>query len=168
MTTACDLQLDVSRLDEFRPGYADLFTQYCAAKFEWDTLFAADVISNALRVFAISAIKDGVEIGEMHFMVTSPIVDEVIDVIMLNTPLLMWLETNISHGRMIHEPAYSHGGMDPVLGQLRYEWTISLLEAAGYPVDRKVMWPARLPADYKTCACTNDLEDCKYFRRPVN
>lgn len=158
------ITLTVHSLDSFRPGYATLFTEHCAQEFGWNNDFAERVVTDALRVFAVSAIAPRGEQALFRVrrtMVTSPLVDKVMDTILLNTPLLMWLEDQIG-GRMIHEPAYSHGVVDPIITNLRYQFTIHAMQAAGYELDREVIWPPQLPADYVTCSCDNDTKDCTW------
>lgn len=162
--TNATLPIDSTILNDFRPGYRDLFTQHCASEFGWDTDLAAAVITNAIRFIGICAIPPaGIEpLTETRMMISSPIVDKVVDTILLDTPLCMWLEQLFNGVRFVHVPAYAHGQTDPVMANLRYTMTIQLMQAAGYNIDNEI-WPERLPVNSQTCHCGNDLDDCLMY-----
>lgn len=146
--------VDETCLNDFKAGYANVFIQHVMGEFDWDYEFATEVTRDALRFMALCASSESV------IMVSSPIVDQVVDTIMLDSPLLIWLEKNIFGARIVHVPAYAHGIVDPVINNFRYDLTVAIMQAAGYELDRQVIWPARLPVGYQTCGNTNDLDDC--------
>lgn len=160
--------VDETCLEDYRPGYADVLVRHFSDEFGWTEEFTRLVIRDALRFLTVSAIPPtSPEVEdfpqEAHVLVCSPVVDKIVDAIFMDSPLLIWLEKTILHARMIHVPAYAHGATNRVLDNLRYEFTIRLMQSAGYELDRKSIWPRRLPVDYATCSCGNDLEDCKLY-----
>jgi hypothetical protein len=162
MTTAHRL-IDESIVDEYRPGYSNVLIQHFAQEFAWTELFTREVLRDALCFLSVCAIPPtGRKSDEAQVMVSSPIVDRMADALLLDTPLMIWLERNVFHCRMVHVPAYAHGITDRAITDARYEFTISLMEAAGYPIDRGIIWPHRLSPGYLPCEGGNDLEDCNW------
>jgi hypothetical protein len=154
--------VDEACLDGFRPGYADLFISYHAKKFKWTGEYVRTVTRDAIRFMALCAKPP----SSMR-MVSSPDVDKIVDAIMLDTLLLRWLEKNVFGAGIVHVPFYAHGVTDAGINNARYEFTIALMQAAGYEVDPKI-WPDRLPQDYATCTASNDLEDCQMYAQPFD
>lgn len=153
-------------LDSFKSGYADTFIKHFALKFDWTESFTRLVTRDALRFLELCALPPtGQEtLSETRVMVCSPVVDRIVDAIFLDSPLLAWLEKNVFSGvRVLHIPYYAHGESDPVINNAQYEFTIALMLAARYELDRVEIWPSRLPIGYLTCGCNNDLEDCKFM-----
>jgi hypothetical protein len=154
---------DARTLDDFRLGYTRAFITYHAQKFDWTIEFTEHVTRDAIRFLALSALPAAgmEESTEAQVMVSSPIVDKIVDAIFLDTPLLIWLERSVFDltSRLLHVPHYAHGETNPIISNLRYEFTIRMMRAAGYDVDEEI-WPPRLPIDYATCHCGNDLDDC--------
>lgn len=162
--------IDVATIDEttvngFRPGYDVALVQHLMKKFGWSSDLARRVLRDAIRFFAVSAIPpssgpddsdDGVR-WEPQTMVSSELVDCVVDEIFLNTPLLVWLETEVLHVRMHHVPSYEHGIVSPAIGQLRYEFTVSMMQAAGYELDDDI-WPAIVAE--RPCSVGGGWNDC--------
>jgi hypothetical protein len=141
--------VDETCLNEFKPGYADLFIRYFSRKFDW----TEDLPAAGQELLA-----------ESRVMMCSVVVDRIVDAIFLDSPLLAWLEKNVFDGvRVLHVPYYAHGESDPTINNMQYEFTIALMLAAGYELDRTAIWPPRLPVGYLTCGCSNDLEDCKFM-----
>lgn len=153
-------EIDETCLNDFRTGYTNVFIQHIMAKFTWDYEFAVAVTRDALRFMALCAMPDSSN------LISSPIVDDVVDTILLDTPLLMWLEKHIFGARIVHVPAYAHGITSRVITNARYEFTVALMQAAGYELDRQLIWPVRLPVNYETCTNRNDLEDCAMYALP--
>jgi hypothetical protein len=151
-------------VDDFRPGYSDLLITHFAKEFDWRPAFTREVLRDAIRFLSVCAIPPtGHESsGEAPVMVSSPIVDRMVDALLLDVPLMIWLEREVMHCRMVHVPAYAHGITDQAINDARYDFTVSLMEAAGYELDRAVIWPRRLPVGYRTCTNRNDLLDCEY------
>lgn len=153
-------------LDDFKPGYADIFIKHFALEFDWTEDFTRLVTRDALRFLELCALPPtGQEtLSESRIMVCSPTVDKIVDAIFLDSPLLAWLEKNVFDGvRVLHVPYYAHGESDPTINNAQYEFTIALMLAAGYELDRVEVWPPRLPVGYSGCGCNNDLEDCKFM-----
>lgn len=148
-------------LDGFRSGYADLFIDYHAKQFSWTPDYASAVTCDAVRFMALCA-KPPSSIR----MISSPDVDKIVDAIMLDTLLLRWLEKNVFGAGIVHVPFYAHGVTDPGINNARYDFTIMLMQTAGYEVDPQI-WPSRLPVDYATCTASNDLEDCQMYAQPL-
>ncbi len=152
--------IDETLLNEFRPGYADIFIEHFSQKHAWTTEFTREVLRDALRFLQLCAMSpSGVE---AYTMVSSPVVDKIADSILLDTPLLMWLEREVFGARLVHVPSYAHGMNESATNNLRYQFTVDLLLAAGYELDRQTIWPSRLPVDYLPCSSGNDLEDCNW------
>jgi hypothetical protein len=152
-------------LDDFKPGYADLFIRYFSRKFDWTEDFTRRVTRDALRFLDLCALPAAGQelLAESRVMMCSPVVDRIVDAIFLDSPLLAWLEKNVFDGvRVLHVPYYAHGESDPTINNMQYEFTIALMLAAGHELDRTAIWPPRLPVGYLTCGCSNDLEDCKF------
>jgi hypothetical protein len=152
-------------LDDFKPGYADLFIRYFSRKFDWTEDFTRLVTRDALRFLELCALPAAGQelLAESRVMVCSPVVDKIVDAIFLDSPLLAWLEKNVfDEVRVLHVPYYAHGESDQAINNAQYEFTIALMLAAGYELDRAEIWPPRLPVGYLTCGCNNDLEDCKF------
>jgi len=149
--------IDVARIDEmllndFRDGYLITFLDYHAKEFGWTTVFTRSVTRDALRFLGLSAIPlpDRESPEQMQVMVCSPIVDKIVDAIFLDSPLLVWLERNIFHTRLLHVPYYAHGETNPVRRDLRYSFTLALMRNDGYNLHPEI-WPEQLPANYKEC-----------------
>lgn len=139
-------------LNDFQPGYAGTFITYHAEQFGWDTEFTRRVTCDAVRFLALCAVPPAGQeaISEAHVMVSSPIVDKIVDAIFLDTPLLMWLENTFGVKRLLHVPYYAHGETSPAIRDLRYNFTLAMMCTAGYEIDSEI-WPAQLPANYKEC-----------------
>jgi hypothetical protein len=163
MTTSIDI--DETRLDAFRPNYADRFIQYHARKFDWTSEYIRRVTRDAFRFLALSALPPaGEETATAYVMVCSHIVDKIVDAIFLDVPLLIWLEREVFHVRLLHIPYYAHGVTDVAINNARYDFTISMMLSAGYQIDRDI-WPVRLPINYAPCHGGNDLDDCSVQRQ---
>jgi len=93
-------------------------------------------------------------------MVSSKVVDEVVDEIFLNTRLLVWLESDVLMVNLLmHVPSYEHGTLNSAIMRAHYDLTIAMMQAAGYEIDDDI-WP---PTAHSTCTASNDLEDCKMY-----
>lgn len=154
-------EIDETVLDDFRPGYVQLLVNHLVDETGWSEGFTAAVIADGLRFLSVCAIAPSGPAGPT--MVCSPIVDVAVDAIFLDTPLLCWLEQHVFGTRIQHVPAYAHGVTDPWISNIRYEAAIDLMRAAGYEVDRKVIWPTRLPVDYRPCQ-GGPWNDCQIVR----
>jgi hypothetical protein len=163
--------IDETKLEEFRVGYSDILVKHFASDFDWSEDFTRLVLRDALRFLSVCSIStssiESTSHRESQVMVSSPIVDRVVDALLLDTLLLMWLEREVFHSRFVHVPSYSHGIIDPAINNMRYEFTISLMQAAGYELDRDVIWPVRLPEGYLTCGNRNDVLDCEAWFIPL-
>lgn len=149
-------------LNDFRPGYADLFISYHAKQFGWTMNYATAVTRDAVRFMTMCAQPP----AGMR-MISSPIVDKIVDAIMLDTLLLKWLEKNVFGASIVHVPFYAHGVTDTGINNARYEFAIALMQAAGYEIDPDI-WPDRLPRGYMPCEDHgNDLEDCNMYAQPL-
>lgn len=154
--------LDETRLNDFRPSYTDLLIQHYSQEFGWDIDFTRLVLRDAVRFMTLCAITPD-DAAESRVMVCSPIVDKIVDALLLDTPLLLWLEYHVFGGvRLVHEPAYAHRTYNQLINDMRYEHTVSLMQAAFGSIDRDVIWPCRLPVGYQTCTCGNDTKDCTW------
>lgn len=154
-----DTNIDETLLDDFQPGYTETFTVHLARKLGWTTELSGRAIRDALRFLAVSAVPPpGEESREARVLVSSPIVDEAVDAIMLDTPLLMWLERTLLGARMIHVPAYAHQA-DAAINEIRYEFTLAMMRAAGYELDEQI-WPPRLHAGARPCNVGGGWDDC--------
>lgn len=149
-------------LNDFKPNYLSVFATYHAKELNWSTEYTIHVTRDAVRFLALCAEPPAgqEDISEAHVMVSSPDVDKIVDAIFLDSLLLIWLENNIFGARMLHVPYYAHGETERAISNAHYDFTIALMLAAGYEIDKEI-WPSRLSADYFTCHCGNDLEDCK-------
>lgn len=153
--------VDETCLDRFKAGYADVFVKHHAKKFDWTAEFTIRVTRDAVRFLSLSSVRpSGVDESDVRVMVSSPIVDRIVDAIFLDTPLLVWLEELFDVPRLVHIPSYAHSVAEVALTNVQYDFTIMLMQAAGYHVDYNI-WPSRLPINYKSCWSSNDLEDCK-------
>lgn len=143
---------EVSQLNDFRIGYPETFIAYHAQEFGWDIEFTERVLRDAIRFLTLSALPTaGIEdITESRVMVSSPTVDKIVDAIFLDSPLLKWLEEHLFFIRLLHIPFYAHGETNPVIRDLRYDFTLALMHAAGYELDPDI-WPPQLPAGYREC-----------------
>jgi hypothetical protein len=144
--------IEAAILNDYQPGYADKFIDYHARKFAWTEQFTLRVTTDALRFLCLSALSPAgsAPTAERPIMVCSPIVDEIVDAIFLDSPLLLWLEREVFGVRLLHVPYYAHGETDPIITGLRYAFTVQLMRTAGYEIDWDI-WPPQLPTDYMAC-----------------
>lgn len=157
--------LDETCLDSYKPGYSDLLIKHFSGEFSWSEALTRAVLRDAVRFFAVCSVPPAgnAASAEASLMVCSPIVDQVVDALLLDSPLMIWMERTLFDGvRMVHIPAYAHGISEPAITNLRYEFTVNLMLAAGYALDREVIWPPRLLEGYLTCGCDNDTKDCTW------
>lgn len=129
-------------IEGFQPGYVNRLLEHFATEFGWDEEFARRVLRDAIRLLDLSALPPtGQEASAtQQVMIPSPIVDQVIDAIFLDSPLLKWLEDNVFFTRLLHVPSYAHGESDPMLLAARYQFTRALMRSAGYELDNDI-WP---------------------------
>lgn len=155
--------VDEAMVDGFRQGYSEVLIRHFTKKFGWTETYARQVLRDTVRFLAVCAVPPGNDDEsweQPRVMVSSKVIDEVVDEIFLNTPLLVWLEANVLHVRLYHVPSYEHGTADPMIMQAHYDFTVTLMKAAGYLIDEDI-WPPQMA--YSSCTIHNDLEDCQMF-----
>lgn len=117
----------IDTLNDYRPGYQELVTQYVASKCKWSPNYASMVTADALRFLAVCAAHPG------ERLVSSEDVDEVVDTIVLDTELLRWLE-GILGRQVVHVPSYAHDPVERARQDTAYTITMEYMRQNG-PVD---------------------------------
>jgi hypothetical protein len=154
--------LDETCINEFRPGYVEALIQHFTEEFDWDGEFARLVLRDAIRVLALSSLTpNGEEPNTTKIAIPPPIVDQVIDAIFLDSPLLKWLEDNVFGVRLLHVPNYAHGESDQLLIAARYQFTRALMRSARYELDNDI-WPEAHGS--RPCSVGGGWNDCLVFR----
>lgn len=122
-------------LDDYKPGYADLFAANLREEMDWEPNYVKAVVADALRFLRVCADHPD------ERLVSSVDVDQAVDRMVLDTPLYRWLSKRL--GRFVdHVPTYAHE-KNPMAQALAYTTTIAYMRETG-PVDPHI-W-RELPA----------------------
>ena len=134
-------------INDYRPGYHELFANHITRKCGWERQYTDLVIEDALRFLTICT-----QHPDEH-LVSSQDVDEIVDALVLDTALLAWLEENVWEGKKItHIPNYAHDQIERARLNTAYTITIEYMRENG-PVNPQI-W-RELSDTYGPCVIAN-------------
>lgn len=162
------MRIDETLVDGFRPGYSSRLIHHLSHKLGWSSDLSRRALRDAVRFLVVSAVPpsnlDENDTWKARVMISSQVVDAVVDEIFLNTPLLTWFETEVVNVRMYHVPSYEHGRLDSAIMNMHYRFSIAMMLAAGYEIDEDI-WPAQLADSYEACIAGGGPVPCHVYAR---
>lgn len=130
-------------LNDYRPGYRDLFTNYLAREQSWDEDYAVAVTDSALEFLTVCAEHPG------ELLVSADDTDHAIDAIVRDTELLRWLENGPLGRTVVHIPNYVHDPIERARQDVAYSITVAYLRERG-PIDPRI-WRDRSAGCWTSC-----------------